>query len=85
MRKLREQTLEVHRGWLRDLRVKKGWTMQELAEEVGVRADYIGYLERGHRNPSFSLAMKLSEVLEFPMQDLYVNALPRQDRSKKAQ
>lgn len=85
MRKLREQSLTVHRGWLRELRIKKGWTMQELAEKVGVNADYIGYLERGQRNPSSPLALKLSAELHFPLEKLYIGALPRQDRSKKAQ
>ena len=88
MRKIREQDSTVHRAWLRELRIKKGWTMVELAEKVEVTSEYIGNLERGQRNPSAPLAIKLSEILKFPVKKLYEDALPREERiiaKKKAQ
>lgn len=73
----------VHRAWLRELRIKKDYTMGQLAEKVGSAAQYIGDIEHGRRNPSFKLALALSEELNFPMERLYVDALERQYRGKE--
>jgi transcriptional regulator with XRE-family HTH domain len=54
--------------------------MADLAAKAGVTPDYIGYIERGQRNPAFKLALTLSELLGFPVQKLMENALPREER-----
>lgn len=71
---------KVHREWLRELRVKQNLTIADLAELVGVTAQYIGDIEHGRRNPAFKLTMALSELLGFPMERMYVDALERQER-----
>lgn len=49
---------------LRKLRVKRGYTLAELAELVESKKDYIWQLENKHRaNPSGELLIKLSNVL----------------------
>lgn len=79
---------DVHRQWLRELRLSKNLTIAELAEMVGVTAQYIGDIEHGRRNPAYKLALTLSDLLGFPLERMYVDALERQERviaRKKAQ
>lgn len=54
-----------------------GLTQETVAKKVGVRANYIGYLERGMRHPSQRVVEKLSTALKINAQDLYLLANPR--------
>lgn len=54
-----------------------GLTQGVVAKKVGVRANYIGYLERGLRHPSLKVVEKISTVLKLDSQDLYLLANPR--------
>ena len=49
---------------LREYRLKKGVSIQKLANEVGVLRNYISQLERGDRTPSFDVLLSLIRVLE---------------------
>lgn len=80
MQKPRTQKVSVHRAWLRELRIEKGLTLGALADMVGKTENYIGEVERGRRNPSPALALSLSKFLEFDIQKLYIDALPRHYR-----
>lgn len=44
---------------------------QELADAVGVHYQTIGYLERGEYSPSLALALRITEVLEVPLEQLF--------------
>jgi len=48
---------------LRELRIEKGWTQEELADKVGMHFTYIGQIERGVRNPSLVNLCKLARTL----------------------
>mgnify|MGYP000072365692 CR=1 FL=1 len=48
-----------------------GMSRQQLAEQVGVHYQTIGYLERGEYSPSLVLALKISEVLGKDIQSLF--------------
>jgi transcriptional regulator with XRE-family HTH domain len=37
---------------VRELRIEKGWTQEDLAEYTGFHRTYIGMIERGERNLS---------------------------------
>ena len=54
-----------------------GLTQETVAKKVGVRANYVGYLERGMRHPSQRVVEKLSTALKLNAQDLYLLANPR--------
>lgn len=48
---------------IRSLRLKKGWTLEELAFRSGVHANYLGDAERGRRNLSVSSLNKIAAGL----------------------
>ena len=49
---------------LRECRLEKGFSIQKLANEVGVLRNYISQLDRGDRAPSFDVLLTLIRVLE---------------------
>ena len=53
------------------LRVAQGLSRQELADLVGVHYQTIGYLERGEYSPSLSLALRISEVFNVPIVEIF--------------
>lgn len=58
-------------GHLRALRRAKGWTSQEaFAHHVGMDRTYISGLERGVRNPTLDVLMRLAEALEVSPSEL---------------
>ena len=48
---------------LHKLRVKKGWTQDQLSERSDVDPKYIGFIERGLRAPSIRTIAKLYKAL----------------------
>jgi DNA-binding XRE family transcriptional regulator len=58
-------------GRIEAARVRAGLSRQQLAEAVGVHYQTVGYLERGEYSPSLSLALRLSRVLDVPVDDLF--------------
>jgi transcriptional regulator with XRE-family HTH domain len=54
-----------------------GMTQEMVAKKVSVKANYIGYLERGMRHPSQKVVEKLSGALKIDPQDLYLLANPK--------
>ena len=51
-------------GKLRELRITKGITQEQLAEAVGKTIEHISFLERGERSPSFELLLDIARALE---------------------
>ena len=49
---------------IRELRLAKGWTQEELAEKAGLHPTYIGSVERGNRNVGFDNILKLARALQ---------------------
>ena len=62
---------------IEDRRRELGLTQEKVAKKVGVRANYVGYLERGMRHPSQRVVERLSSTLRIDSQDLYLLANPR--------
>ena len=79
---MRNMRTDVHRAWLREMRLSKGYTMLELAQKMGVSTNYIGDMEHGRRNPAPTLAMKLAAEFQFPLERLYVDAIPRSETER---
>ena len=53
------------------LRVERGISRKELAEQIGVNFQTVGYLEREEYNPSLDLAFRISEYFGFPVEFIF--------------
>jgi transcriptional regulator with XRE-family HTH domain len=62
---------------IEDRRHELNLTQEMVAKKVGVKANYIGYLERGMRHPSQKVVERLSSALKLDPQELYLLANPR--------
>ena len=48
---------------LRQLRLARDWTQEELAARSGLHSTYVGGIERGERNVSLDNILKLAHAL----------------------
>jgi transcriptional regulator with XRE-family HTH domain len=51
-------------------------TQEQVAEQVGVKPNYIGYLERGLRKPSDEICCRIADVLGLERTELFFLANP---------
>lgn len=57
---------------IRDCRIQKRMTQQELAEQANLSLPYINFIENGHRNVSLPTLLKLLEVLGVSLSDFFL-------------
>jgi putative transcriptional regulator len=56
---------------IRELRMERNMEQAALAEQVGVRRETIGRLERGLYNPSLKLAMDIAKVFDTTVEEIF--------------
>lgn len=56
---------------LKVLRAERGMSRQELAEELGINYQTVGYIERGDYNPSLELVFRISELFGLPIEAVF--------------
>ncbi len=82
----------VHRqlcGRVRELRKKKGWTLDELSAACGVSRSMLSQVERGEANPTLAVAyriaqafaMSLGELVEAPSATPRIDVIRAEDRA----
>ena len=49
---------------IRDLRTQRGWSQEQFADVCGVHRTYMGHLERGEKNLSFSSIVRVANALD---------------------
>lgn len=49
---------------IKEARISKGYTQEQLAKKVGTAIIYLSEIERGFKSPSLTMFVKLAEVLE---------------------
>jgi putative transcriptional regulator len=59
------------RNRVKELREARGWTQQELADEVGVSRQSINSIERDRYVPSLQLALLFARVFARPTDDIF--------------
>ena len=62
----------VIRNRVRELRLERGWTQQELADAVGVSRQSINSVERERYVPSLPLALTFARVFRCTTDDIFV-------------
>ena len=55
---------------VRRLREGRGMTQEQLAFEAQIDLTYVGGIERGRRNPSLMVMVRLAEALEAELKEL---------------
>ncbi len=58
---------------IRQLRVARGWTQEQLAEHAGVHYKYLGDVERGVRNPALFNIARIARALGVPVVVLFMD------------
>lgn len=53
------------------LRIKRGFTQEELAERVGVSRQTVIAIEKGNYTPSVLLALKIAHVFKVAVEDVF--------------
>jgi len=61
----------VLKNHLKEVRKEKGYSQQQLADEVGVSRNTISSIETGQFNPTAKLALILCIALEKNFEDLF--------------
>ncbi len=61
---------------IRNFRMERGISQEELAFQVNTSAAYISNIENGHKRPSLSKLIEISEVLGVTMNDLIYTSSP---------
>jgi len=56
---------------IRNLRIIKGWTQEELGGQAELSYKFIGEIERGQQNPSFETLVKISVALKVELPELF--------------
>ena len=55
---------------LREIRKQKGYSQESFADHAEVHRTYLGGLERGERNPTLTVLVKLAVALNVPLAKL---------------
>ena len=53
------------------VRESRGMTQQELADCIGMRRETILHLENNRYNPSLEMALKIAQVFDLRVEDLF--------------
>ena len=57
---------------LRLIRKKRGFSIEELATNIGVTSRYIRFIEDGQKTPSLKIAMRLASFLNVQIEDIFL-------------
>ena len=56
---------------LKSVRETRGMTQQELADRIGMRRETILHLENNRYNPSLEMALKIAQVFDLRVEELF--------------
>ncbi|MFS9356940.1 helix-turn-helix transcriptional regulator [Streptococcus mitis] len=66
-----ENILQNINNQIRDLRIAKKITQQELAERTNLSVPYISQIENSHRNISLETFLSIVQALEISLSDFF--------------
>ncbi|MFC0684407.1 helix-turn-helix transcriptional regulator [Novosphingobium clariflavum] len=56
---------------LKDLRARRGWSQQDLAERLEVSRQSVNAIETGRYDPSLPLAFRIAEIFGMRIEDIF--------------
>ena len=56
---------------IRKIRLESELTQEDLAFKIGVDRSYMGFIERGEKNPTLSTLIKIAKALRVSLKDLF--------------
>ncbi|MHB8644445.1 MAG: helix-turn-helix domain-containing protein [Thermomicrobiales bacterium] len=56
---------------VRELRLARGWTQEQLAERAGIHEKFLGAVERGERNVTLRNIARIARGLNVPIMALF--------------
>ena len=59
---------------IRELRIERGWSQEDLSLRTGVHRNYIGGIERAERQPTVETVAKLADALDMSVAELLARA-----------
>ena len=65
--------LELFGNRIKQLRIAKKWSQQELADETGFHKNYIGMIERGERNITLKNIEPFAKIFDLSLSELFNN------------
>jgi putative transcriptional regulator len=54
-----------------EIRKQQGYTQQGFAKELKISVDHLNRIERGRRDPSLKLAVRIAQKLNVKLDDLF--------------
>jgi transcriptional regulator with XRE-family HTH domain len=63
-------TTEALGAAVAQLRARRGLRQRDLADASGLDTSYLSGIERGHRNPTWAMLVRICTALELPLSEL---------------
>lgn len=63
--------LDILGSTVREMREARGYSQERLAERADLHRTYLGGLERGERNPTVVVLLRLAEALNISLGELF--------------
>ena len=67
---------------LRSLRISQDWTQEHLAERLGVSVNFVSFVERGIKSPSFDRLERIAKVFRVPVAQLFEMGRKNSERQR---
>lgn len=56
---------------IKEIRSQRGLTQERLADAIGVDRSYMGFVERGERNPTLDKIARIAKALKVSLSELF--------------
>lgn len=66
---------------VKDYRMERGWSQDQLADKVGLKRQAIYDIESGRYLPNTTVALKMAKIFQCRVEDLFVEAVPLESQS----
>ena len=63
---------------IRAERIKRDWTQEQVAQQIGLTRTAVHDLEKGKQQPSYKILLKLEDLFELPHRQLFAVAADEQ-------